>query len=48
VRVPYRWTVARPGNHFTIQVEQLQQNVPVDEANFVPPPPPPPGAPATH
>ena len=46
VRVPYRWTVARPGNHFTIQVEQLQQNVPVDEANFVPPPPP--GAPATH
>jgi len=48
VRVPYRWTVAQPGNHFTIQVEQLQQNVPVDEANFVPPPPPPPGAPATH
>jgi len=48
VKVPYRWTVARPGNHFTIQVEQLQQNVPVDDANFVPPPPPPPGAPPTH
>jgi len=50
VKVPYRWTVARPGNHFTIQVEQLQQNVPVDDAKFVPPPPPPPppAPPAAH
>jgi hypothetical protein len=40
VKVPYRWTVARPGNRFTIQVEQLQQNVAVDDAKFVPPPPP--------
>ena len=47
VKTPFRWTVARPGNRFTIQVEQLQQNVPVDEAKFVPPPqpPPPPGPP---
>jgi hypothetical protein len=45
VKVPFRWTVARPGNRFTIQVEQLQQNVPVDDAKFVPPPPTPPGAP---
>lgn len=42
VKIPYRWTVARPGNRFTIQVEQLQQNVAVDDAKFVPPPPPPP------
>ena len=49
VKVPYRWTVARPGNHFTIQVDQWQQNVPVDDAKFVPPPPqPPPPAPAAH
>ena len=51
VKVAYRWTVARPGNHFTVQVEQLQQNVPVDDARFVPPPPPPPlppGSPAAH
>jgi photosynthetic reaction center cytochrome c subunit len=50
VKVPFRWTVARPGNHFTIQLEQLQQNVPVDDAKFAPPPPPPspPGAPAAH
>ncbi|HVO56442.1 MAG TPA: c-type cytochrome [Dongiaceae bacterium] len=40
VKVPYRWTVARPGNRFTIQLEQLQQNIPVDDAKFVPPPPP--------
>lgn len=41
VKIPYRWTVARPGNRFTIQVEQLQQNAPVDDAKFVPPPPTP-------
>jgi outer membrane lipoprotein-sorting protein len=46
VKIPYRWTVARPGNRFTIQIEQLQQNVPVDDAKFVPPPPPPPPPPA--
>jgi len=40
VKLPFRWTVARPGNRFTIQVEQLQQNVAVDDAKFVPPPPP--------
>lgn len=49
VKTPYRWTVARPGNRFTIQVEQLQQNVPIDDAKFVPPPPPPPpAAPVAH
>jgi hypothetical protein len=41
VKVPFRWTLARPGNRFTIQVEQIQQNVPVDDSKFAPPPPPP-------
>lgn len=41
VKVPFRWTLARPGNRFTIQVDDLKQNVPVDDAKFVPPPPPP-------
>ncbi len=41
VKVPYRWSVARPGNRFTIQVEDLKQNVPVDDGKFAPPPPPP-------
>ena len=40
VKIPFRWTLARPGNRFTIQVEQVQQNVTVDNAKFVPPPPP--------
>ena len=44
VKVPFRWTLARPGNQFTIQVEKMQQNVAVDDAKFVAPPsPPPPG-----
>jgi photosynthetic reaction center cytochrome c subunit len=38
VKVPFRWTLARPGGHFTIQVDQLQQNVSVDDAKFAPPP----------
>jgi photosynthetic reaction center cytochrome c subunit len=40
VKVPFRWTLARPGNRFTIQIEQTQQNVPVDDSKFAPPPPP--------
>jgi photosynthetic reaction center cytochrome c subunit len=42
VRIPYRWTLARPGNRFTIQVDQVRQNVPVEDAKFTPPPMPPP------
>lgn len=44
VKIPYRWTLARPGNRFTIQIDQVQQNVPVEDAKFAPPPllPPPP------
>ena len=41
VKVPFRWTLARPGSRFTIQVEQVQQNVPVDDAKFPVPPPAP-------
>ena len=45
VKLPYRWTVARPGNKFTVQVDELKQNVPVDAARFaVPPQPGPPPA----
>ncbi|HKV63449.1 MAG TPA: c-type cytochrome [Candidatus Acidoferrum sp.] len=40
VKIPFRWTLARPGNRFIIQVEQAQQNVSMDDAKFVPPPPP--------
>lgn len=41
IKIPFRWTLARPGNRFTIQVAQLQQNVPIDDAKFAAPPPSP-------
>ena len=41
VKVPFRWTIARPGGQFSIQVEQTRQNVPVDDAKFAAPTPPP-------
>lgn len=37
VRIPYRWTLMRPSGSFTIRIEQVLQNVPVDESLFVPP-----------
>jgi len=40
VKMPFRWTLARPGNRFTIQVEQMQVNVPVDQGKFAAPPSP--------
>ena len=48
-KIPYQWSISRPGNRFTIQVESVQQNVPVDDSKFAAPPPPPPGqAPPAH
>jgi len=46
VKLPFRWTLARPGNRFTIQIDQIQQNIPVDDAKFVAPPPAAPKPPA--
>ena len=37
VKIPYRWTLARPSGRFTIQVTDVQQNVPVDDAKFAKP-----------
>ena len=34
VKIPFRWTVARPGGRFTIQIDTSQQNVPVDDTTF--------------
>jgi len=41
VNIPYQWTIARPNGGFTIRVEKVEQNVPIDAARFAPPPPPP-------
>ncbi len=41
VKIPFRWTLARPSGRFTIQVSEVKQNVPVDDAKFAKPPAPP-------
>jgi len=38
VKIPYRWTLARPNGRFTIQVSEVKQNVFVDDAKFAKPP----------
>lgn len=37
VKIPYRWTLARPGQRFTIQVSEVKQNVPVEDSQFAMP-----------
>ena len=37
VKIPYRWTLARPNGRFTIQVSEVTANVPVDDAKFAKP-----------
>lgn len=37
VKIPYRWTVANPRGRFTIQIDQVRQNVPVDDSKFAMP-----------
>jgi photosynthetic reaction center cytochrome c subunit len=39
VKTPFRWTVARPNGSFVIQIEQMQQNVPIGEDKFAKPAP---------
>jgi photosynthetic reaction center cytochrome c subunit len=37
VKIPYRWTLTRPNSSFTIKVDEVQQNVPIDQKLFAPP-----------
>lgn len=37
VKIPCKWTLTRPNGSFTIQIDEVQQNVPVDEKLFVMP-----------
>ena len=34
VKIPFRWTLARPAGRFTIQATELKVNAPVDDAKF--------------
>ena len=40
VKTPFRWTLARPSGAFTIQIDSVQQNVPIEDAKFTRPPDP--------
>ncbi|HUN61642.1 MAG TPA: c-type cytochrome [Candidatus Sulfotelmatobacter sp.] len=37
LKIPYQWTLTRPNGSFTIKVDQVQTNVPIDPKLFVPP-----------
>jgi photosynthetic reaction center cytochrome c subunit len=37
IKVPFKWTIARPGMQFTIQVASVRQNVPIDNSKFAAP-----------
>jgi outer membrane lipoprotein-sorting protein len=37
VQVPFRVTVSQPGSSSTIQIEQVQQNVAIDDTRFAKP-----------
>jgi photosynthetic reaction center cytochrome c subunit len=41
VKIPFRWTLARPSGRFTIQLSEVKENVPVDDAKFAKPAAPP-------
>jgi len=41
VKIPFRWTLARPAGRFTIQMSEVKENVPVDDTKFAKPPAPP-------
>jgi photosynthetic reaction center cytochrome c subunit len=34
VKTPFRWTIARPNGRFTIQIRQMQENVPLENDKF--------------
>jgi outer membrane lipoprotein-sorting protein len=34
VKIPLQWTIARPLGRFTINVTDVQQNVPIDDSKF--------------
>jgi photosynthetic reaction center cytochrome c subunit len=37
VKLPFKWTIARPLGRFTIEISEIHQNVPVDDSKFAKP-----------
>ena len=38
LKIPYQWTLTRTNGSFTVRINSVQQNVPIDEKLFVMPP----------
>jgi photosynthetic reaction center cytochrome c subunit len=38
LKIPYQWTLTRTSGSFTIRINSIQQNIPIDEKLFVMPP----------
>ena len=34
VKTPYRWTIERPSGAFTLQLDEVEDNAPIDAARF--------------
>jgi photosynthetic reaction center cytochrome c subunit len=45
-RIPFQWTLARPGMRFVAQIEEVQNNMPIDDSKFAKPAVPPAAPPA--
>jgi len=37
VKIPYRWTIARPNGLFSIQIDEVQPDAPIDDEKFAKP-----------
>jgi photosynthetic reaction center cytochrome c subunit len=37
VKIPFRWTLARTNGRFTVQIDSVKSNVPIDDAKFAKP-----------
>ena len=37
VKIPFRWTLSRPNGRFTIQIKEVQSNVPIGDDRFAKP-----------
>lgn len=37
VKIPFRWTLSRPNGRFTIQIADVKNNAPIDDAKFAKP-----------
>ena len=44
-KIPFQWTLARPGSTFVTHIDEVQNNMPIDDGKFAKPPEPPPAAP---